>query len=125
MKKLKKNVERNKGFSLIEILISIAVAAVVLPAVIILLGFSTFTTSQGETYTKAYTIAQKEIENIYSIKASDWSDPYLDEGIKSLPTEGIFNKTLTVTDIDPDRQKIEIRVFWDERGTTQDTPIES
>jgi prepilin-type N-terminal cleavage/methylation domain-containing protein len=102
------------GFSLIEILISIAVAAVILPGVIALQSLSAFTSGQGENYTKAYALAQQEMETIYKNKNSDWVGI-----ITNCPTTtGIFTKCVTVTDIDADEKKVEIVISWNERGAT-------
>jgi len=71
-----KNIQE-KGFTLIEILIAIALVAVIFPAVVMLLTFSVTEASQGEKYSRANTLAQEQMEAIYKLKDSkstnwDW-----------------------------------------------------
>ena len=129
------------GFSLIEILIAIAVAAVVLPAVIILISFGSFTSGQGETYTKAYAIAQKEMEYIYGQKAGWVWDASSPVNNTSVATEDIFTKTVKIEGVlrcsldgnkicstgsnDDTTRKVTVEVSWNERGKNQDVTIES
>jgi prepilin-type N-terminal cleavage/methylation domain-containing protein len=64
-----------KGFSLVEVVLSVALLAVFLPAFIHLFSFSTFATSQGEKFTKAHAIAQEQMEAVIFLKnegGSDW-----------------------------------------------------
>lgn len=62
-----------KGFTLIELLFAIALSALFLPALVFVFSFSLGAASQGESYTQAYTIAQEQMEVIYSLKESwDW-----------------------------------------------------
>ncbi len=109
-----KRQNNNNGFSLIEILISIAVAAIILPGIVALQSLSSFTSGQGEIYTQAYAMAQQEMETIYRSKQSNWAGV-----ITNCPTNsGVFIKCVTVTDIDPDEKKVEIVISWNERGVT-------
>lgn len=123
--------KNNNGFSLIEILISIAVAAVILPGVIALQSLSSFTSGQSETYTKAYSIAQEEMESIYNLKTSwDWDNPLYTPSF----TYG-FDKTINIEDVDrcgyqicPEgtpgihdkfTKKVSVIISWKERGKDQ------
>lgn len=125
-------VNENAGFSLIEILIAIAVAAVIFPAVIILLSFSSFTVGQGENYTKAYTIAQKEMENIYYQKNQNlsWDWTTSPSNSTTTTTDGIFLKTVIIERCiggstctsgfiygDEITRKITVNIYWSERET--------
>ncbi len=116
------NEPKQNGFSLIEILISIALSALVFPAVIALMSLSTFTVSQGENYTKAYTIAQAEMESIYQLK-KEWDTKMVDG--KSCLAEGIFLKCTTISSIDSEEKKVNVIVSWPERGDTKNVAIES
>ena len=65
----------NKGFSLVEVVLSVALLAVFLPAFVHLFSFSTFATSQGEKFTQAHAIAQEQMEVIIFLKnvgGGDW-----------------------------------------------------
>jgi prepilin-type N-terminal cleavage/methylation domain-containing protein len=124
-----KKINNSKGFSLIEILISIAVAAVILPGIIALQSLSSFTSGQGETYTKAYTLAQQEMETIYKLKRDwDW-DTSLSY---TPPTSTGYTKNVVIDEVqrcgnqvcnlgffDPHTRKVTVTVSWNERGTDQ------
>ncbi len=67
-----------RGFTLIEIMLAIALSMVILPALVNVLGFSLTATKQGERYTKAYAMAQEQMEAIYDLKEKgdtnwDWT----------------------------------------------------
>ncbi len=115
----------NKGFSLIEVLIAIALVAVILPGVVTLMSFGSFTSQQGETFTGAYSLAQKEMEKLYSLKKTNWSS--LAPGgptCSSIPST-IFTKCITVTTINSGEKKVLMQITWTERGSVQSVAIES
>lgn len=66
-----------KGFTLIEIMITIALAAIIFPAVTRVFSLSIQSASQGEKYTKAYILAQQYMEGVLSMKKNniswDWT----------------------------------------------------
>ena len=62
---------RDSGFTLIEIMISIALSAIILPALIFTFSFSLQAAKQGEKYTKAYTFAQEQMEGLKSLKENE------------------------------------------------------
>ena len=75
----------NKGFTLIEIIISIGLAAIILPALFFVFSFSLTSASQGENFTKAYSLAQKDMESVFYMKDQgidvwDWGDTSLNTG---------------------------------------------
>lgn len=57
-----------KGFTLIEIMLAVALAAVILPALIGTLGFSLQSSKQNENFTNAYALAQEQMEAVYTIR---------------------------------------------------------
>lgn len=118
---------KNSGFSLIEILISIAVAAVILPGIVILLSLSTFSTSQGETYTKAYSIAQREMEQVYADKNDNWdlivTSPSYNEDEFTIKKDVINIHTDTEDYVD--EKDVIIEVSWNERGETTNVELRS
>jgi len=68
---------KGKGFTLVELIIAIGLAAIFIPAIIYVFSFSFSSASQGEKYTQAYTIAQEQMEAVYFLKSSsdvnwDW-----------------------------------------------------
>ena len=67
---------KQKGFSLIEILIAIALAAIFVPAISKLFTLSLQSSSQGRAYSEAYTIAQEQMEAILYLKSQN--DPTWD-----------------------------------------------
>ena len=67
-----------KGFTLVEIMLSVALLAVFIPAFIYVFSFSTFAVSQGENYSQAYSIGQEQMEAILTLKNTggsvwDWT----------------------------------------------------
>ena len=62
---------KNNGFTLIELIIAIGLSALFLPALIFVFSFSLGSAGQGENYTKAYSLAQEQMEAIYYIKQND------------------------------------------------------
>lgn len=64
----------SKGFTLIEIMLSIALLAIFIPALIYALGFSTFTVSQGEKFTIASSAAQEQMEAVIKLKNENGSN---------------------------------------------------
>ena len=69
---------KKNGFTLIELLIAIGLMALFLPALVFVFSFSLKSAVQGESYTKAYTIAQQQMEAVYYLKSNeigwDWED---------------------------------------------------
>ena len=66
-----------KGFTLVEVIVALAVAALLLPALGKLFTFALNTSSQGDKYSRAYAMSQEGIEAIYYIKENrsdiwDW-----------------------------------------------------
>jgi prepilin-type N-terminal cleavage/methylation domain-containing protein len=57
-----------KGFTLVEVIVSLAVMALFLPALARLFTFAINTSTQGDMYSKAYAMSQEGIEAIYYIK---------------------------------------------------------
>lgn len=68
--------KRSRGFTLVEILVAVVLAAIFLPAIGRILSLSTQSSSQGESFAKAYGLGQEGMEAIYNLKAkgdSSWN----------------------------------------------------
>ena len=69
---------KNKGFTLVELIVAIGLSALFLPAIIYVYSFSLRSASQGEGYTQGYALAQEQMEAIYFLKKNspdwDWTD---------------------------------------------------
>lgn len=68
---------KEKGFSLVEIIIAVGLVAIFVPAIGIIFSLSIFSASQGEKYSQAYSLAQEQMEALYSLKSEsgagwDW-----------------------------------------------------
>jgi prepilin-type N-terminal cleavage/methylation domain-containing protein len=71
---LRKNLVSNQGgFTLIELIIAVGLAALLLPAIITVFSFSLSSASQGENFTQAYALAQQEMEAVYFLKSQGTS----------------------------------------------------
>ncbi len=121
------------GFTFIEIIISIGLAAILLPALGGALSFSLRVASQGEKFSQAYNLAQQGMEQMYAAKSQDWST-----FTNSITTTVIspFTRAITIEDglrcgfkptweicstgsqSDPDTKKVTVVVFWPEAGGT-------
>lgn len=58
----------SQGFSLIELIVAIGVAALILPAIAAIYTFALTSSGQGDKYSKANAIAQKNMEEVYNLK---------------------------------------------------------
>jgi len=74
-----------KGFSLIEIMVAIGLAAIFLPAVAMVFSLGIKSSSQGEKFSQAYAIAQEGMEAIFYLK-SQWVDSVWKDEDHSLNT---------------------------------------
>jgi prepilin-type N-terminal cleavage/methylation domain-containing protein len=127
------------GFTLIEIMLSIALAAVILPALVSILSFSLKASKQSESYTKAYALAQEQMEAVYSIKQSgntewEWTstspvNTTVNEYYQPVKVGDVWNlgtKTSSPVDVDTDGfiTKVELEeIKRDAGGTITDDPL--
>jgi prepilin-type N-terminal cleavage/methylation domain-containing protein len=114
-----KNLLRNQdGFTLIELIIAIGLAALLLPAIIAVFSFSLTSAVQGENFTQAYALAQQEMEAVYYLRGqSDWdwegSDLNTDTGEFYQPQKvgdlwQLGGKTTTPTDFEGFTKTVEV-----------------
>lgn len=111
---------REKGFSLVEIIIAVGLVAIFVPAIGIIFSLSIFSASQGEKYSQAYSLAQEQMEALYSLKseggirwdwistpvntaAGEYYQPYQFGGVWQLGA-----KTTAPTEIEGFTKKVEI-----------------
>lgn len=126
----------NRGFTFVEIIVALGLAAILLPALGSALSFSIRVASQGEKFTQATSIAQQGMENLYSQKSQNWSS--IVDGVTttvSLP----FTRTITISDVkrnlsgdidsggtnDPNTKLINVIVTWPEEGGSQKVALNS
>lgn len=62
---------QKSGFTFIEIIVALGLAAILLPALGRAISFSIQVTSQGEKFSEATALAQEDMEAIYYIKSND------------------------------------------------------
>jgi len=124
------------GFTFIEIIIALGLAALLLPALGRALSFSIRVASQGEKFTQATALAQQGMENVYAQKSQNWS--LLSDGPTTTPFPP-FTRTVTVSGVkrnlsgnidsggstDPNTKFIQIVVFWPEVGGDQNVTLNS
>ncbi|MFH1971260.1 MAG: type II secretion system protein [Patescibacteria group bacterium] len=111
---------REKGFSLVEIIIAIGLVAVFLPAIGAIFSLSIFSASQGEKYSQAYALAQEQMEAVYFLKNKagsswDWistpANTLIGEYYQPYQTNGIWQlggKTVLPQETNGFNKKVEI-----------------
>ena len=62
---------KNHGFTFVEIIIAIGLAAIMLPALARALSFSIRVASQGEKFSQANALGREYMEAVYYIKSND------------------------------------------------------
>ena len=124
---------KNQGFTLIEILLSVALLAVFIPAITDIYSLSLFTASQGEKFAQANSLAQEQMEAIFYIKDNDPGWDWNDSTINTSPTEyyqpqimagnwQLGAKTSTSTPIDDFTKTVQIIEIWRDPGNHNITP---
>lgn len=127
---------KEKGFTIIEIIIAIGLAAVFLPAIGTILSFSLKSSSQGEKFTQAYGLAQEGMEEIFFQKSSwDWETVLPTPTPASLPP---FTRTVKIEDVqrcgldicpagtpDPTSRKVIVSISWPESSGSQEVKLEA
>lgn len=126
------SVVRQAGFTFVEIIIALGLAAILLPALGQALSFSIRVATQGEKFSQAYNLAQQGMEQIYAQKSQNWSAL-----ANSTYTIGQYTRDITIEsilrcgvppawDICPDgnpddgnTKKITVVVSWPETGGMQ------
>lgn len=91
----------NKGFTLVEIMLSIALLSAFVPAFIYVFSFSSFSVIQSNNYSQAYTLGQEQIEAILNLKSLsganwDWVNTPINTNLGEYyqPSETMGNWTL-------------------------------
>jgi len=127
----------HSGFTFVEIIIALGLAAILLPALGRALSFSIRVASQGEKFTQAYALAQQGMETLYAQKSQDWSS--LSDGTTTSPLSP-FSRDVTISSVkrnllsgdidsggspDPNTKLIHIVVSWPETGGTQNVTLNS
>lgn len=70
---------KKQGFTLVEVIVAIAISAIFLPAIGTMLSLSLQTSVQSERFTQAHGLAQEGMEAIFNLKSQansswDWTD---------------------------------------------------
>ena len=129
---------KNKGFTFVEIIVALGLAAIMLPALGRALSFSIRVASQGEKFSQAYNLAQQDMESMYAQKSQNWSG-FTGSTIVTSP----YTRVITVSSVqrcgvkptwtictsggvsDPDTKKITVVVSWAEVGGPQQITLTS
>jgi prepilin-type N-terminal cleavage/methylation domain-containing protein len=124
---------KENGFTLIEIIVAIGLAALILPALIIVFSFSIQSAGQGENFTKAYALAQKEMETMYHLKDQggvvwNWITTPINS-VTTTPLAGGFTQKVGISDAhlygsaDGTTRKIIVNISWLEKGQNQEVKL--
>jgi prepilin-type N-terminal cleavage/methylation domain-containing protein len=99
-----------RGFSLIEVLIALAMAGVIIAGVLMVMGTSTKILVLAKNQEISKDIAASEMEYIRSIP---YAGSYDLSGMPPLPANyDNYTSTVNVTYLEMDEQKIEIEIYW-------------
>lgn len=127
---------KKNGFTLVELIIAIGLAALFIPALVNVFSFSLRSADQGRNYSQAYAVAQEQMEAIYYLKEFDpewlWlpdspannspADHYQLELVGGEWQRG--GKTSTLKEMDGYTSKVKILpVHRDSLGDIQDDPV--
>jgi prepilin-type N-terminal cleavage/methylation domain-containing protein len=136
-KSVKEEIILGSGFTLIEIVITLSLAALLLPAIGRLYTFALNSSSQGDKYSKAYAYAQEGMETIYNIKKTNW-----DTLTESTSTTGEFTRSVLIYPVrryadgelvdnltdgspDPFTKKVIVEVSWQGNSGVENVSITS
>jgi prepilin-type N-terminal cleavage/methylation domain-containing protein len=122
-----------RGLTLAEVLIAIAVIAVGLTAIAMGFGIATTGAETGRQQTVALLLAEQRIEQLRSRILADFSDAVVSpgttrEGYASIPNGAGYRRQTAIGDLDPDgdgvtdMKRVTVDVFYrpiTERGTLQ------
>lgn len=128
---------KNSGFSLIEILIAIALVAVFIPAIATIFSLSLQSSSQGEKFSQAYSLAQQGMEEKFNEKTAWlWTSSNPTNGITTNNLPNNFTRNIEIVKAcrdlatknlcdcsscseDNESRRIIVTVSWPERDTLE------
>ena len=119
---------KEKGFSLIELLIAMAILAIGMLAAASMEYSSIRNNAKGNVFTQANMLAKAQLEalknqDIDALVAGNYNDPSpLDENGQP---GGIYNRSWTITDFSAQARRIAVTVQWTKRGHTDTVVISS
>ncbi len=134
-----KKSKKHKGFSLVEILISLALVAIFLPAIGIIFSFALSSSSQGEKFTQAYGFAQEGMETVFSLKSQDpnfWNNVGVGYTVSLSTPPPPFARSVSLdcglspdcpclNGVNPHCSHATVIVSWPENGQNQEVKIEA
>lgn len=109
---LKKNSDKQKGFTFIETIVSLTILAFIFLGVLTMTAVQIQTNSFTQHHTKAVQLAEEAIERNLRMKFSNLTSGTTTETFKN-PN---FTRTLTLTKIDDDNFEIKASVRWISSG---------
>ena len=107
-----------KAFTLIEVLIAIFLITVGIAGAFDLIQRTVAFSAISSSRLEAVYLAQEGIEIIRNTRDSNWlaENPW-DSGIEDQEIDiGKFNRTITITALEPDKMIVSAEVTWQERG---------
>lgn len=112
---------KQRGFSLLEIMIVVLIISGGLLALTRLQGISSTASSVAKQQSEAGFIAQGVIEQL---RTQSWTDPSLEVGVKTLPDtlgkSATYTVKYTVSQSNTEQKTVEVLVSWqDNTGQTQ------
>ncbi len=126
-----------RGFTLAEVLVAVAVIGIALGAIATGFGIATSGVETGRQQTTAVLLAEQRIEQLHALIVANFADPLLAPGTTQEPYNTIANVTAyrrqtIIGDLDPDAdgvvdmKRVQVDVFYrpiTERGTQAERQV--
>lgn len=121
-----------RGFTFVELLISLGLVAIFIPAIYRALSFSLLESRQGEQFSVAWSMAREGMESIFAQKDSwAWTSTDPINGSTETYPQVPYTRTVTISEVvrggipDLTTRKIFVTVSWPDPGGTQTVSLTS
>lgn len=114
----------SKGFTLIEVLLSLTIFAIGFLAIGTLVIATTKNTTTGNMMTQASMLAREKIEFLKTLPLDDMADECLDS-MEPEVFEGVYNRRCEVTSTTSTMNTLKVTVTWTKRQKLRNVVLET
>ena len=114
----------SKGFTLIEVLLSLAIFAIGFLAIGTLVIATTKNTTTGNMMTQATMLAREKIEFLKTLPLDDMDDACLDS-MEPEVFEGVYNRSCEVSPATSTMNTLKVTVTWTKRQKLRNVVLET